>query len=163
MKKQTIAVSAVSCIIGAASVVGIASAATGVKPASLASEIAAKFHLNQSDVQSVIDQHKTEMQNYRQENYQARLDADVKAGKITSAQEQLILQEHQQILSFLQSLKGKSAADRKTALQTERTQVEQWEKTNNIPDGYLGFPGHHGFGHGPLEPHDDNSSNQPAT
>lgn len=127
-------------IAGATSV---SAAGTG-KPASLASEISSAFHLNQSDVQKVIDQHKGEVQSYRQEKNQDRLDQAVKDGKITSAQETLILNEDKQIQSDLQGIQGQTGSDRRTAMQQERAKVQQWAKDNNIPLRYV-MPMHRGF------------------
>ncbi|HSX01994.1 MAG TPA: hypothetical protein VLI05_01625 [Candidatus Saccharimonadia bacterium] len=128
--------------------VGIASAATGTKPASLVDELAQKFNLNKADVQAVFDQHRSEAQSDHEAKYEQRLAADVAAGKLTAAQKDQILAKHQEVLSFMESLKGKSAADRKAALDQERHQLQQWTKDNSIPARYVvGGLGLRGMGH----------------
>lgn len=140
-------------IVGATSV----SAASAGKPASLASEIASAFHLNQSDVQKVLDQHQDEVQTYRQEQDKTRLDQAVKDGKITSAQEAQILDEQKVIQSDMAAIKGKTGSDRRTAMEAERTKIEQWAKANSIPLRYLApfGIGRHGLGHGLMHPDND--------
>lgn len=132
-------------IVGATSV----SAASAGKPASLAGEIASAFHINQNDVQKVIDQHRDEVQNYREVNFQNRLDQAVKNGKITSSQETLIEQEQKQIQSDLTAIKDKTGTDRRTAMEQEWQKIRDWAKSNSIPLKYLApFGGHHGMGMG---------------
>ena len=141
---KPILITASAAIAGALGLAGLASA-QGTSVNSLANEIAGKFHLNASAVQQVIDQHKGEVQQNRQQNYQARLDQAVKDGKLTSDQETKILAEHQHLLSEVQALMGKAPADRRAAMQNIRSEITQWEKDNGIPPGYLGFAGR-GFG-----------------
>ena len=139
--------SAAACalIVGATSV----SAATGIKPASLASEIASTFHLNQSDVQKVLDQHKDEVQTYRQGQDKTRLDQAVKDGRITADQEARILDEQKQVQTDMQTIKDKTGTDRRAAMEQERQKIEAWAKSNNIPLKYLApFGGHRGMGYG---------------
>ncbi len=150
MNKRKMILAAVAAgTISAAGIAGLASADSAItKPASLATEIAQKFGLKTADVQSVINQHKTEMQGYREQGYEARLQADVTAGKITAAQESLILAKHDELQTFMESLKGDTPAARKTAMIQEMTSIRAWEKANNIPPGYLGgFGPGRGFGH----------------
>jgi len=148
-------------VIGVAGLLSIAGAATAIHAASstttgtnnLVQMIADKFHLNVSDVQQVFDQNRANEQADRQAKAKEFLDAAVKDGKITQAQEDLIVAKQKEIQTFMDSLKGKSAADRKTAMQTEMTQVAQWAKDNGISQRYLhlggpGGPGHRG---GPMK------------
>lgn len=154
--------SAAACalIVGATSV----SAASSRKPASLASEIASAFHLNQSDVQKVLDQHRDEVQTYRQEQDKTRLDQAVKDGKITSAQETQILDEQKVIQSDMAAIKDKTGSDRKAAREAERSKIEQWAKANNIPLRYLApfGIGRHGMGPGIMHPDNDNGGVAPS-
>jgi len=143
-------------MIGVAGLLTIAGAATAIHAASasttgtnsLVQMIADKFHLNVSDVQQVFDQNRANEQANRQAKAKEFLDAAVKDGKITQAQEDLITAKQAEIQTFMDSLKDKSAADRKTAMQTEMTQVAQWAKDNGISEKYLhlggpGGPGGH--------------------
>lgn len=106
----------------------------------LVNEIAQHFNLNKADVQKVVDQHTEEQQAERTQKIQERLDALVKKGTLTADQEAKIIAEQKDISTFRASLKGKSAAERKAALATEKTQVEVWAKNANIPVKYL-LPG----------------------
>ena len=146
------AAAACALVVG---VTGVSAASAG-KPASLASEIASAFHLNQGDVQKVIDQHRGEMQTYRQEQDKTRLDQAVTDGKITSDQETKILDEQKVIQSDMASIKDKTGTDRKTAMDAERTKIQQWAKDNHIPLHYLApfGIGRHGMGPGMM--HHDN-------
>lgn len=146
-------------------VVGVssASAASTGKPASLASEIASAFHLNQTDVQKVIDQHQDENQAFRQEQMKTRLDQAVKDGKLTQDQENKILDKQKVIRSDMNSIKSKTGTDRKAAMEAERTKIQQWAKDNNIPLQYLmPMGGHHGMGRGMMHGL-DNDADDAAT
>ena len=116
----------------------------------LVSAIATKFHLNQADVQQVFDAERTQQQADMQAKFAAdqktRLDAAVTAGKLTQAQEDLIIAKQAEIKTFMDTLKDKTPADRKTAMQTEMTTMTQWAKDQSIPQGFIGLGG--GFGRG---------------
>jgi hypothetical protein len=108
---------------------------------SIASEIASKFNLNQSDVQAVFTEHREEMQAKMESNYETYLGNLVKSGKITEEQEQLILNEHKQLTSQMQSNmkngKNLTPAERKAQMQATMKQVQDWAKQNNIKIEYL--------------------------
>ncbi len=70
-------------------------------------------------------------------NSKAMLDQAVKDGKLTQPQEDLIVAKQAEIKTFMQSLSGKSAADRQTAVTTEMASVTAWAQTNNIPAQYV--------------------------
>ncbi len=86
------------------------------------------------------------------------LDQAVKDGKLTQAQEDLIVAKQAEVKTFMTTLQGKSAADRQTALKTEMDSLKAWAQTNAIPSQYLMFGGgmmrggggmgHGHFGHG---------------
>jgi GTP1/Obg family GTP-binding protein len=101
---------------------------------SLAQEIANKFHLDKSQVQSVIDNHRTEMQQNREANYESRLSDAVKDGQLTDAQKQSILTEHNKLIN---ELKSASQADRRTTMQNVRQEAKDWAKQNNIDAKWL--------------------------
>lgn len=107
---------------------------------------AQKFGLETSQVQSAMkDFHSQNMQK-REDNWQQRetnrLDALVKAGKITEAQKSAILSE----LSTLQSkytadsFKNLTADQKKQRMQDEKNEVDAWAKSQNIDPKYV-FPG----------------------
>lgn len=143
--KKPVLIGSIALGVATLGAVGIASAATINKPNSLASEIATKFHLNQGDVQNVIDTHKSEAKDYRAQNYQQRLDDAVTNKTISSAQKDLILTKHNELISFLDTLKGKSPQDRRTAMQQERADIDTWAKQNNVPANLIFGPDGHGM------------------
>jgi hypothetical protein len=139
-------------ITGAASTVGLSSVVgVGVVSAqsntqtnsssstSIVDEIAQKFNLNKQDVQAVFDQHHQEREAARQQKLQTALDKDVSEGKITSAQETLILDKLKELQSYRDSLKSKTPQERRQLMAQERSQLEQWAKDNNIPTGIAPF------------------------
>lgn len=106
-------------------------------------KIAQKFGLNQSDVQAVFKEHHDEMHTQMLAKFEERLAQDVKDGKITEVQKQLIIAKHKEIkdqmLSHVQDVKNLSAEERKAAMQKQRTELEAWAKEHNIDMKYL-FP-----------------------
>jgi len=108
---------------------------------SLVQEIAGKFNLSQSDVQAVFKEHREEMQVKMQSNYEIYLQNLVKSAKITEEQEQLILNEHNQLLSQMhgnmKNFKSMTPAQRKAQMQATMKQVQTWAKQNNIKIQYL--------------------------
>lgn len=150
--KKTYILALAASTVGLLGVAGVVTAASLTKPNSLASEIATKFHLNQNDVQSVINSHQQEVQTDREQNYQARLDETVTDGKITVAQKAQILAKHQEIVNFMATLKDKTPADQRAAMQTEMASVRQWATDNKIPMNLLGFFGGRGMGRGMRNP-----------
>ncbi len=150
MTKKHLIIATAIAGFGTLGIAGLASASSITKPAPLAQEIAQKFNLKQSDVQAVIDQHHGEARGYwtqqHEQQYEARLNAEVKAGKLTSAQKDQILAKHKELVSFMDSIKGKSNDERRTAMKQKFAEVQQWAKDNKIDPKYLGFgfSGNHG-------------------
>jgi hypothetical protein len=161
--KLPIAIGGAVAAIGASSVMVFAdTTSTGAGSNSLAAKIAAAFHLNQADVQKVIDQNRQDHQAKMEQNYEDRLSQAVTDGKITSAQKDLILAKHKEVASFVESLQGKTPQERRDAMKAEVQQVQQWAKDNNVPFNLV-MPAHRGMGMRHMdEPDgdaDDSSSN----
>jgi len=155
LNKHKLAIATLAVIITAgtgAFAIGRASADTSTQP-SLIQMIAQKFGLNQSDVQAVVTQYRQERQAQMEANFKAKLDADVTAGKITAAQETLIINERQSLqserTSQAASFKTMTPAQRQAAMQKNRADLTAWAKQNNIDVQYLfgGF-GRMGMGKG---------------
>ena len=156
MTKRTLfTIAAVSILSGSVVVVTNAFAQTPTSGQStvpsLAQEIATKFHLNLSDVQSVFKQHRQEVISQRESNYESYLQNLVNSGKITEEQKQLILNKQQQLESQMQSnkqkLKNMTPAERKIQFQATMQNLKTWAKQNNINLQYLRPFGHgRGFG-----------------
>lgn len=66
-----------------------------------------------------------------------RLDQAVKSGKITQAQEDLLIAKQTEVKTFMDSLKDKSQTDREAAIKTEMTSLTQWAQSNNIPTEFV--------------------------
>lgn len=120
---------------------------------SLVQAIATKFHLNATDVQQVFDQSHQEMEQKMQAQHAARL-AEMLAkavtdGKLTQAQADLIKAKQAEMKTSFDAMKTQTLTDaeRKTAMDAQRTALEAWVKANNIPEEYARFV--HGFG-GPM-------------
>lgn len=124
---------------------------------SLVTALAQKFNLPTTDVQAVFDQQHQQMQVTMQtkhaEDQKARLDKAVAAGTLTQAQENAIIAKQAEVKAFMESLKGKTPAEREAAMTAQRTALTQWVKENNIPAQFsnLGGFGRPGMGRGHLE------------
>lgn len=150
---------------------------------SLVQKIVDKFGLNKDEVQAVFDQDRTERQAEMEKNrakreaemetkFKTELDQDVKDGKITQAQADLILAKREELKtkrqSEMQNTQNMTEEERKanmetkkTEMDTERKALEEWAKTNNIDMKYLmmGFGGRGGHG-GPKGMNPPPESNQ---
>ncbi|NTU72782.1 hypothetical protein HGB07_01240 [Candidatus Roizmanbacteria bacterium] len=119
---------------------------------SLVEQIATKFGLKQSDVQAVFDQHRQDRQTQMETQFEAKLSQDVKDGKITEAQKQLIIAKHKELAvnrqKYKESLKSMTADQRKTTREKEKNDLETWAKQNNIDLKYLYGGLGNGFGRG---------------
>lgn len=130
---------------------------------SLVTALSQRFNLNSTDVKTVIDSvlatEKTEMEANRANNLATRLAKAVTDGKITQAQSVLITTKLQETKTFMDSLKSKTTAERKTAMKTYQESLTKWATDNNIPKqfivgGHMGMKGHGefdgGFPGGPM-------------
>ena len=80
------------------------------------------------------------MQANMQQREKSRLDKLVSQGQITTDQENLILSKQQELQNNRQNWKNLTSDQRKTAMQQERTDLQNWAKSNNIDPKYiLGF------------------------
>ena len=143
-KKIMVTVAVVSVLSGGLVVAANAFAQTsanGQNSPSLVQEIANKFHLNTSDVQAVITTHNQEMIANKEANYEKYLQNLVSTGKITQAQEQLILNKHKELMSQMQNniknFKTMTPAERRAQMQSTMQDLKNWAKQNNIPLQYL--------------------------
>lgn len=117
---------------------------------SLVQKIATKFNLQTSDVQAIFDQDRTEREAQMQTEYEATLTKAVTDGKITEAQKQLIIAKNKELETARQTnmdqMKNMTEDQRKTAMDAERTSLEDWLKQNGIDRQYMqsGRGGMHG-------------------
>lgn len=142
--------------------IGAVSAAQNSNKDDLASKIASRFNLNKDDVQSVFDENRAEHDQARKAKLENRLTKAVRNGKLTEDQKTNILTRVDENKAFFESLKDMEPAERKTALDNHKKEMEAWAKENGI-DNKWGKPQrgrHHGpeFGeHGPMHDPDDQS------
>ena len=67
---------------------------------SLVSKLAEKFGLNQGEVQAVFDQERSQRHAQMETLFEQQLTQDVKDGKITEAQKQLIIAKRQELQAW---------------------------------------------------------------
>jgi hypothetical protein len=126
----------------------VAMAASSNQPGTLAQKIATTFHLDPNKVQDVIDQNRTEKQAAFEQKYEDRLNQAVKDGKITSAQKDAILTEHNKIKDDMAGARDLSDTDRRALMQKIHTEIQNWSKQNNLSARWLGPAMGHGPGRG---------------
>jgi tetrahydromethanopterin S-methyltransferase subunit B len=143
-----------------AAIIGLATMGAGVINAQsttkhnplngLVNAIAQKFNLDPAAVQQVVDaqhaQMESEMHAQRATEQKTKLNQAVKDGKITQAQEDLIIAKQTEIQAFMESLKDKTPAEREAAMKIQKDTLKTWATQNNIPEQYImGFgPGGRG-------------------
>jgi hypothetical protein len=115
--------------------------------------IAQKFNLDQGQVQTVVDQFRTQQKQTMMQNMQKREDNRlaglVTSGKITDTQKQAIITELAalKIKYNPENFKNLSAADRKTQRQNEQNELKVWAQSQGIdikliqPGFGMGFGG----------------------
>lgn len=140
--KKPLLIGSIFAGIALAGLIGYAASAQGASTGpTLVDKIAQHFNLNKAEVQKVFDDNRAQKMADRETKYEARLTQAVTDGKLTVAQKDLILAKHKEVIAFMATLKDKSPADRRSALTQERTDIQAWEKQNNIPTGYLSLMG----------------------
>lgn len=165
MKKKLLVAASIATIGVGSLGVGIANAQTSTSANSngIVDKLATKFGLKKAEVQAVFDQEHTEHQAQMQQRVADKLAAGVKAGTITQAQSDAItakLKEFQATRAANRDkMQSMTAAERKAAMETERTAMQKWITDNNIPEefaqfAHMGGPGHggHGMGMGEMTP-----------
>jgi hypothetical protein len=109
----------------------------------LVQKIAEKFNLKESDVQTVFDQDRTDHEAEMKQAMADRLTQAVTDGKITADQKQKILDKQQELRTQMEanrdSFKTMTEAERRAAMEKQRTDLEQWAKDNGIDPQYLMF------------------------
>ncbi len=155
MKKNLmIAAAAATLSLGAIVPVGMsmaASAASDTAGTSIVDKIASKFNLNKADVQKVFDEERATHEAERMQKQKEELASLVTAGTLTQAQADKITAKRAEIKAEMDAnrdaMKSKTEAERKTAMEAKKTELDAWAKANGIDVKYL-MPGHGGMGHG---------------
>jgi len=159
IKKPLLIAGAVTSIgLAGATGIGVASAASNTGSTtggdSLVDKIASTFNLDKSKVQAVFDSNRQENEAKHQAKVEEKLNKLVTDGKLTTTQKDAIVSKMKEVQTQRdndrQTLKDKTAAERKSYMEQQKTALEQWAKDNNIPTQYLHFvvggPGHRGPG-----------------
>lgn len=163
-KKVLLTAAAVS-VIGAGSLGFAAHAQSGSD--TMVDKISQRFNLNKNDVQKVFDEDREVRQAEHQQKYEEMLNQAVKDGKLTQAQKDKVLAKHNELKKEMdhnrEEMKNKTQEERQQLreqrhdeMDKKKAEVEQWEKDNGIPTGYLmprmgdgpGGRGMHGHGQG---------------
>jgi predicted phage gp36 major capsid-like protein len=161
MKKPFI-IAGLATTIGLAGLgAGVANAATtnntSTRPMSgMVDAIASKFNVDKTQVQQVFDEQRSKMETEREQSVKDTVAQLVTDKKITQAQADLINAKRAELEKARDadraSMDSKTAAERKTAMEARRTELDKWAKDNGIDTQYLRYvmghgPGGHG-GHG---------------
>lgn len=105
-----------------------------------------EFHLDQNQVQSAVNTYASQQQQKRQQtmqdNEKKRLDNLVSQNKITSSQEQQILDEQAKLKSEYNpaNSKNETSDQRKADFQKEQVEIKAWSQSTGIDAKYL-MPG----------------------
>lgn len=148
---------------------GMASAATNAQeddnPASsLISRLATTFNLDEAKVEEVFEAERTEREAEHKQQLDTTLSQAVKDGKLTEAQKSAILQKRDELKNEREqnreAMQDKSDEERKAAMESRRTELQQWAESEGIPEEYQryvmgGHKGHGGPGMRPEKPSDD--------
>ena len=141
MLSKKILVPTLAVVVGGTAFLGVrsvhAQSNNGIQ--SLVQEIAQKFNLDQSQVQSVFDNHHSKRQDMMKQKMEDRLTQAVKDGKLTEAQKQAILTKIQEVKNNLMSadFKNKTPQEKKQAMEWQRQDLENWAKSQGIDSSYL--------------------------
>lgn len=136
-KRYLIPMAALTVLAAGAIGVSRAAAATTNSKKSLVQDIADTFHVDQSKVQAVFDQHKAANQAGRETAYENRLAQAVAGGKLTADQKSALIAEHQTLQAKLDAAMKLSGAERRAAQKAVRTQAQAWAKDHGIDVKWL--------------------------
>lgn len=138
--------------VGAVFKVSLVQASTANRNSGLIQYLSQKLGIDQTKVQTVVDDYHTQRQAERQkemtESYTTYLDGLVKEGKITESQKTTLLAKHAEIQKTREATDwtGKTPQERRTQMENDRTSLETWAKQQGIDVSYLHFGLGKGFG-----------------
>lgn len=158
MKKQLVAMG-IATAVGVTSLagIGVANAATDTSSnsnpmSSLVEAIATKFNLSESEVQSVFDEQRTQMEAEREAEVKEKVAQLVTDGKISQAQADKINAKRAELKKEREANRDssdtKTREEMKSEMEAKRTELEAWAKENDIDDQYLRYVMGGGRGHG---------------
>ena len=148
-RKQKMALGVAIAAISTLTFLGANMASATASGETLASRIATKFNLSQTDVQTVVDEFRTEEQTSRVAERSVDLQAKVDAGTITAAQKTLIETKMTEIEAEREANRdsGLSREEMQAKMQASRTALQTWATDNGI-DIKLVMMGGNGMGMG---------------
>lgn len=161
MKKKLLTAAAVATIgvagLGTGAAFAVSDSDGSSDPmSSLVSAIATKFNLKTSEVQAVFDEQRSTMEAEREQEVKDKVAALVKDGKLTQAQADKINAKRAELKAAREadrdSMQDKTADERKTAMETKKTELDKWLSDNDIDDDYAYLLMGGGRGHGPGGP-----------
>ncbi len=140
-------------LLGAA-LYGVSTASADSAPhdprASLIQKLADTFHLDKTKVQAVFDQDQADRPKNRQTSYESRLTQAVTNGKLTSAQKDAILLEHNALVAKLDAARDQTAPARRAAMAAVWQEAKTWAANHDIEARWLMIERPHlRGGHGP--------------
>lgn len=110
---------------------------------SLVQALVEKFNLNESEVQSVFDEHRDEHRNeMRQKNqvhFEERLDQAISNGELTQEQKTLILEKKEELQSQRLDDLTLSNEEKRNQMEQHRKEMEKWAEENGIDMKFFGF------------------------
>jgi Skp family chaperone for outer membrane proteins len=120
---------------------------------SIASRLAERFNLNESEVEAVFAEARGEHHQAMLVSLEARLDALVEQGQLTAEQKALLLAKHEDMAELMDEFAQMSPEERRAAIQAHHDDIEAWAEENGLDLSELGFAamkhhGGHGMGHG---------------
>jgi hypothetical protein len=145
--KKPLIMAGVGTVVGLAAFAGVASAQTPQTDTggqqSLASKIAAKFNLKESDVQAVFDEDHAAHEVQMQQRLDDKLTQAVNDGKITADQKTTIIDKLKAMKDYKALIADKSGSEQRELMKTKFDEIRQWAEANGLAD-YLpmGGPGH---------------------
>ncbi len=141
MNKKTNIIIVLALLVAGASLVALpVSAENAVNGrTNLIEMLSSKFGVEQSEVESVFDEHRAGQQQYQQEKQEERLDDAVKNGEISEVQKNLILEKCSEMRQERESEKDSNLGreERRQSMEEKRSEMEAWAEENGIDLKFL--------------------------
>ncbi len=107
----------------------------------LMQRLVSRFNLNESEVQTVFAEVRTERQAEREKALELRLTEAVAAGKLTEAQKQLVLAKHEELQATreanLTAWQALTPEEKRAQMTEQRQALQDWAKANGIDTSFL--------------------------
>jgi hypothetical protein len=97
-----------------------------------------RFNLNENEVNTVMNEFRSENQQQMQNRLEDKLDEGVQAGDITKEQKQLILEKHKTMQLERNNNINLSQEDRRQEMLENREELQKWADENGISMDYFG-------------------------